>query len=127
MLMTIRAEIFKFYFDIKRYLFNYIVGMVATSIFLGGLYWGTKSLFVKAGPEVAFVGLLLWVFASSAISDATGHLTEERHLGTLERISIAKSPIITILIARFIVNFLFTLCQIILIGCFLYIIFQPKI
>jgi len=126
MLRVIRTEIFKFYFDIKRYLFNYIVGIAATSIFLGGIYWATKSLFVEAGSEVAFMGLLLWLFASSALSDATEHLTEERYIGTLERISITKTPVVCILIARFIVNFLFTLCRAILIGGILYIIFQPK-
>lgn len=127
MIRTIKAEIFKFWFDIKRYLFNYIMGTIATSIFLGGIYWGTKSLFTTSGQGVTFIGILLWLFASSAISDAAEHLTEERYLGTLERISITKSPILYILIARFIVNFLFTIFRIILIGSILYIIFKPKI
>lgn len=127
MLKAIRAEVFKFYFDIKRYLFNYVVGLIASSIFLGGIYWGTRALFVEAGVGVAFVGLLLWLFAASALSDAISHITEERYIGTLERISITKTPIIYILIARFIVGFLFTLCQSVLIGSILYTIFRPDI
>jgi ABC-2 type transport system permease protein len=127
MIKAIRAEIFKFYFDIKRYIFNYIVGLISTSIFLGGIYWAINSLFLKSGYEIAFIGLLLWLFASSSLYDATTHLAEEKYLGTLERISIVKTSIIEILIARFFVSFLFTLIRFFIIGFFLYIIFHPEI
>ena len=127
MVSPVKAEIFKFYFDIRRYIFNYIIGLISTSIFLGGIYWGVRSLFLKSGYEITFIGLLLWLFASSSLSDATSHLAEEKYLGTLERISIVKTPITSILIARFFVNFLFTLIRIFIIGFFLYIIFRPQI
>ncbi|UZQ83939.1 hypothetical protein [Thermoanaerobacter sp. RKWS2] len=46
---AIKAEFFKFYFDLKRYLFNYIVGLISTAIFLSGLYWAVNSLFTQSG------------------------------------------------------------------------------
>ncbi len=124
---AIKAEFFKFYFDVKRYIFNYIVGLISTAIFLSGLYWGVNALFTQGGQAVAFVGLLLWLFASSALSDATNHLSEERYLGTLERISVTKTPLIHILIARNIVHCLFTLIQSIVVGGILYVVFKPDL
>lgn len=124
---AIKAEFFKFYFDLKRYLFNYIVGLISTAIFLSGLYWAVNSLFTQSGQAVAFVGLLLWLFTPSALSDATSHLAEERYLGTLERISITKTPFIHILIARNIVHCLFTLIQTLVVGGILYVVFKPDL
>lgn len=127
MIRAIRAELFKFYFDIKRYLFNYSMGIIITSIFLGGIYWGTRALFSTAGQATAFMGLLLWLFASSALSGASDNLAEERYLGTLERISVVKTQILHILTARFFVTFIFTLCRLAVIGGILYITFRPPI
>ncbi|MEM2417120.1 MAG: ABC transporter permease [Nitrososphaerota archaeon] len=127
MIGVIKAEIFKFYFDLKRYLFNYICGFVTTAIFLIGIYWGIYYLFARRGEEIAFIGLLLWIFVSSGLSDLTNHLNEEKYLGTLERISIVKSSLLSILIARCFVNFLFTAIRIFLIATFLYIIFHPPL
>ncbi|HHW56291.1 MAG TPA: ABC transporter permease [Clostridia bacterium] len=124
---AIKAEFFKFYFDLKRYLFNYIVGLISTAIFLSGLYWAVNVLFTQSGQAVAFIGLLLWLFAPSALSDATSHLAEERYLGTLERISVTKTPFIHILIARSIVHCLFTLIPTVVVGGILYMVFKPDL
>ncbi|HHY34843.1 MAG TPA: ABC transporter permease [Firmicutes bacterium] len=124
---AIKAEFFKFYFDVKRYMFNYIVGLISTAIFLSGLYWAVNALFMQTGQAVAFVGLLLWLFASSALSNATNHLSEERYLGTLERISVTKTLLIHILIARNVVHCLFTLTQSIVVGGILYVVFKPDL
>jgi len=127
MLKTIEAEALKFYYDVKRYLFNYLVGIVSTTIFLSGIYYGLRLLYVRAGEETAFVGLLLWLFSSSAISGLTDILAEERYLGTLERISATKSPFISIVVSRLIVNFLFGLLQFVIIGSILYLLFRPNL
>jgi len=126
-LKTIEAEALKFYYDVRRYLFNYLVGIVSTTIFLSGIYYGLRLLYARAGEETAFVGLLLWIFSSSAISGLADILAEERYLGTLERISVTKSSFISIVVSRLIVNFLFGLLQFVIIGSILYLLFRPNL
>jgi ABC-2 type transport system permease protein len=122
---TIRAEIFKFYWDIRRYLFNYTVGLIAEIIFIGGLYWSV-SRFEKS-KEIIFGGLVLWLFARGALSDASTIIGEERYYGTFERVSVTKSSLFSILISRLIVNFLFESIKVMILAGILYIIFRPPV
>jgi len=125
MIYTLKAEIFKFYWDIKRYLFNYSVGIIAEGIFILGLYWALLKY--KDSPEILMIGLIMWLFARSALSDASSMIGEERYYGTFERLSTTKSSLIVILISRIIVNFLYSTLRVLIIASLMVLIFRPNL
>ena len=104
MILTLHGEVFKLYNDIKRYLFNYAVSLVAQAIFIAGLYLGLSG---KNPSPVLLGGLIMWLFAGGALSDMSNIITEERHLGTFERLHMVKASFISILVARSVVHFVF--------------------
>ncbi len=88
---------------------------------------GSKFLVYAEWAGSSFCWITAVAFYPIALSDATSHLAEERYLGTLERISITKTPFIHILIARNIVHCLFTLIQTLVVGGILYVVFKPDL
>jgi ABC-2 type transport system permease protein len=125
MIYTIKAEIFKFYWDIRRYLFNYSVGIIAEGIFISGLYWALLKY--KDSPEILMIGLIMWLFARSALSDASSMIGEERYYGTFERISTTKSHVVKILLARIVVNLFYSIARIFIIVLLMCFIFKPDL
>ncbi len=57
MLKTIEAEALKFYYDVKRYLFNYLVGIVSTTIFLSCIYFWTQVTVCPRRRRDRFCGI----------------------------------------------------------------------
>ena len=125
MIYVLRAELLKFLYDLKKYRFNYTMGLIGTFILLTGIYWGAKSLSVSGGNATMFVGIVLWLFASTCISDASNHLFEERYYGTIEQLSITRFSLLQIFMARFFVDLLLSIVEIIVIGIPLFLIFFP--
>ncbi|HOJ86099.1 MAG TPA: ABC transporter permease [Elusimicrobiales bacterium] len=125
MIYTLKAELFKFYWDIRRYLFNYSVGIIAEGIFISGLYWALLKY--KDSPEILMIGLIMWLFAKTALSDASSMVGEERYYGTFERLSTTKSSLFSILICRIIVNFIYSVLRILIIVTVMCLIFKPDL
>ena len=127
MMFILKAEFLKFFYDIKRYKFNYTMGLVSTFIMIAGLYWGI-SVFSPTGKNAtSFLGLILWLFASTCISDASDHLFEERYYGTIEQLSIVRFSLLNIFIARFFIVFLFSLGEMVVVSIPIFVLFSPKI
>ncbi|HOK23634.1 MAG TPA: ABC transporter permease [Candidatus Hydrothermia bacterium] len=124
---VLKAEILKFWYDLKRYKFNYLIGLLATFIFLTGIYRGVTSSSEESGNATTFIGLILWIFAARCISDASDNLFEERYYGTIEQISVTRFSLPNIFMARFFVDLLFAVIRIFFIGLPMFILFSPKI
>jgi len=127
MMFVLKAEFLKFLYDIKKYRFNYTMGLISIFIFLLGLYWGAGEISKNSGGATLFIGLILWIFASDSISDASNHLFEERYYGTIEQLSITKYSLLSIFMARFLAVFVFSLLEIVFLGLPLYFIFSPDL
>lgn len=122
-MIPLRAEAYKFTWELRRYAFNYTAGLAAEAVFMGGLYFSFSLLGRPAGT--AFIGLLLWFFARGAMSDASNIISEERHLGTFERVSVAGPSLAELLGARLAVNFVFESSRTLLLAAALAAVFAP--
>lgn len=126
MLFALFAEFYKFFNDVKRYWFEYLIGYINHALFLIGIYWGISSLSPQRNIGAVFVALLLWGFSGSAITSLSNLIGEERYLGTIERIDLTRVSLLNVFVFRMFVEFLFQLSKMAIIGGILFMTFKPS-
>lgn len=100
MLRLLRAELRKYWIEIRNYYPDYVGSLITTYIFFAGLflYPSDKSDPVKL--QESLVGFLIWFFSVNVISESSATISEEKQIGTLEQILIKPAGIVRVLVSR---------------------------
>ena len=108
----------KSFLMMKRYMFNFVSGIVTIYIVFLILFYGIKAV---GGPtinssgtlEAMIVGYIVWIFAMNAFQDLSWGLVNEAQMGTLEQMYLTPAGFswinVATIVSNFVLNFVFTL------------------
>ncbi|WP_164731072.1 ABC transporter permease [Anoxybacter fermentans] len=79
-----KAELNKYWIEIKTYYPDHIVNIIVTYIFFTGFFLGFRNNSMI--DDSYYIGFLYWFFVSNVISEASVSISFEKQIGTLEQL-----------------------------------------
>ncbi len=111
--MILKAELRKYFNEVKAYYPDHIVGIIVSLIFFTGVFYGFNNV-----NSHLYIGFFMWYFSSIIISESSMSISEEKQQGTFEQLITKPTSLLKILSIRTIVWLLFFIIK----SCILFFV-----